>query len=176
MSHLKIAAVAAAIALTAPAFADELEDGLAAINAEAAGPWTGEVTAINQSTGTGTPVDYDFTFVVTSDDGLDYAYWGPSGLTVVDYQGEGRVVARTWSAAGDLIETLNGTIALGEETGRSKAWTLSSATSAPDGTSYDLVATYTLTNRGLAYTQEASQTGVAGADKITLATGSWRRP
>ena len=93
-----VAALSCAV-MVAPAFADEFTDSLASIRRAMVGHWSGEVSGTDAS-GEKFEADDAFTFVVTSEDGLDSATWGAETLEI--QSARGGPVRETPGCAGHL--------------------------------------------------------------------------
>jgi hypothetical protein len=92
------------VVLVAPASADELTDSLASIRRAMAGHWSGTLSGTDAS-GEKFEADDAFTFVVTSEDGLDSATWSTDTLEIAMYEGDGRYRIRNWNQTGRSRET-----------------------------------------------------------------------
>ncbi|HEX6994545.1 MAG TPA: hypothetical protein VF339_10415 [Gammaproteobacteria bacterium] len=85
--------------LLAPAVADEFTDSLASMRRAMVGHWSGKISGTDGS-GNEFDVDDDFTFVVTSEDGLDSATWSSETLEIATYETDGRYRVRWWNRTG----------------------------------------------------------------------------
>lgn len=75
-----------------------------------------------------------FTYVVTSEDGLDSATWSAGSLEIATYEGDGRYVLRGWNRAGRHSETpLRVRIADEPDVAGNGAWVLELEQRAADG-------------------------------------------
>ena len=83
----------------APASSDELTDSLASLRRAMAGHWIGVVSG-SDAGGQEFEVEDAFTFVVTSEDGLDSATWSADTLEIATHEGDGVYRIRNWNRAG----------------------------------------------------------------------------
>src|SRR5688572_22394950 len=84
------------VVLVGPVSADEFTDSLALMRRSMAGHWSGTLSGTDAS-GEKFEADDAFTFVVTSEDGLDSATWSTDTLEIATYEGNGRYRIRNWN-------------------------------------------------------------------------------
>ena len=169
---LSIAAGAFSVMLAAPVSADELTDSLASLKRAMAGHWSGQFTGTD-NTGQEFEAEDAFTYVVTSDDGLDSATWSAGSLEIAKYEGNGRYVLRSWNRAGRQSETpLQVRIADDPDAAGNGAW-LELEQRAVDGTVMEAHERFTLADDTLLTIDMRP----AGSDQPfeTMVTGTWSR-
>lgn len=98
------AGVLSTVVLAASVSADEFTDSLASIRRAMEGHWVGELSGVDAS-GEEFEVNDSFTFVVTSDDGLDSATWSAGSLEIAMHEGDGQYRIRNWNQTGRRGET-----------------------------------------------------------------------
>src|SRR5690606_5277589 len=116
-----------------------------------------------------------FTYVVTSEDGLNSATWSASSLEIASYEGDGRYVLRSWNRAGRQSETpLRVRIADEPDAAGNGAWVLELEQRAADGSVMETHERFTLSDDRLEMTFDMRP---AGSDQPfeTMVTGSWLR-
>ncbi|MCG8441613.1 MAG: hypothetical protein MI723_07390 [Caulobacterales bacterium] len=170
-----IAAAAVSWAWAAPAAGDGHMEAIAAMNASLAGHWTGAAESRSPQTGETVSVDDAFTFVVTGEDGIDYAFWGPQGMTWAVHEGD--AVFRHHSFANDGTGEVM-TVRMSEAHGPDEAgdWSIveTAATSGEDGAGLEQRSTYALT--GGVFTVNVAVRAAGGeADYELIYSGSYTR-
>jgi hypothetical protein len=78
-----------------------LDKSIAAIHATLPGHWTGFSETENLETGKIARTDVAIGYTTISKDKLDYANWGPRGLTLTYYQGDGKFLLQQWPYEGE---------------------------------------------------------------------------
>jgi len=160
--------------LLSPASADEFTDSLASLRRAMVGHWSGQLSGTDAS-GEKFEVDDDFTFVVTSEDGLDSATWSTDTLEIATYEADGRYRIRNWNRAGrqgGVEYRLR--IVQGPDAAGNGAWVLELEQAASDGTAMETLEHFTLDENQLRMEIEMRP---AGSDEPfeTMVTGTWSR-
>jgi hypothetical protein len=156
------------------ASADEFTDSLAALKRAMAGHWAGQLTGTD-NTGQTFEDEDAFTYVVTSDDGLDSATWSAGSLEMAKYEGDGRYSLLSWNRAGRQSATpLRVRIADDPDAAGNGAWVLELEQRASNGTVMETHERFTLDEDTLRMTIEMRP---AGSDEPfeTMVTGTWAR-
>jgi len=120
-------------------------------------------------------VEDDFTFVVTSEDGLDAATWSADTLEIATYEADGRYRIRNWNRAGRQGETeyvLR--IVESADAAGSAAWVLQLRQTASDGTVMETREHFTLDEDLLRMEIEMRPAGSVEPFE-TMVTGTWSR-
>src|SRR5690606_49276 len=138
------------------------------------GHWSGKVGGTDES-GEKFEADDDFTFVVTSEDGLDSATWSADTLELATYEADGRYRIRNWNRAGrqgGVEYRLR--IVEGPDAAGNGAWVLGLEQTASDGTAMETLEHFTLDEDLLRMEIEMRP---AGSDEPfgTVVTGTWSR-
>jgi hypothetical protein len=119
--------------------------------------------------------DDTFTYVVTSEDGLDSATWSVRSLEIANYVGEGRYNVRSWSSAGRRSETpLRVRVTDEPDAAGNGAWILELEQRASDGTVMETREIFELGGDELRMTIDMRPAG-SEAPFETMVTGVWRR-
>jgi len=160
--------------LLSSAAADEFTDSLASMRRAMAGHWTGRLSGTD-SGGEQFDVDDEFTFVITSEDGLDSATWSADTLELATYEGDGRYRIRNWTRSGrqgGLEYRLR--IVEGPDAAGNGAWVLELEQSADDGSDVEMREHFRLDGNMLGMEIEMRP---AGSDDPfeTVITGAWSR-
>ncbi len=167
-----VVGVLSCVVLAAPASADELTDSLASIRRAMVGHWSGELSGTDAS-GQKFEVDDAFTFVVTSEDGLNSATWGADTLEIAMYEGDSVYRIRNWNQSGRQNEIqLRVRIVEDPDASGNGAWMLELQQRASDGTSMETREHFSLDENALRMTIEMRP---AGSDEPfeTKVTGTW---
>jgi hypothetical protein len=162
------------LVLVTGAAADELTDSLASIRRAMVGHWSGELRGTDAS-GEQFEVDDAFTFVVTSEDGLDSATWGADTLEIATYEGGSLYRIRNWTRTGRQNEIpLKVRIVEAPDASGNGSWTLELEQRAADGTIMETLEHFALDQNTLRMTIEMRP---AGSDEPfqTEVTGTWSR-
>lgn len=160
--------------LVSPASADDFTDSLASIRRAMVGHWSGELSGTDAS-GEQFEADDDFTFVVTSEDGLDSANWSADTLEIATYEADGRYRIRNWNRTGRQGETeYRLRIVEDPDVAGNAAWVLELRQTASDGTVMETREHFTLDENTLHMEIEMRP---AGSDEPfeTMVTGTWSR-
>jgi hypothetical protein len=158
----------------APAWADELTDSLASIRRAMVGHWTGVVSGSDAS-GEQFEAEDAFTFVVTSEDGLDSATWSADALEVATHEGNGIYRIRNWNRAGRQNE-IRYRVRIEKEPDISGNgdWVLELQQTASDGTAMETLEHFSLNGNAMRMSIEMRPEGSNEPFK-TMVTGSWSR-
>lgn len=160
--------------LLSPASADDFSTSLASIRRAMVGHWSGKVSGTDAS-GEKFDVDDDFTFVVTSEDGLDAATWSADTLELATHEADGRYRIRNWSRTGQQGQTeYQLRIAEGPDEAGNGAWILELRQTASDGTVMETLEHFTLDENLLRMEIEVRP---AGSDEPfeAMVMGTWSR-
>jgi hypothetical protein len=171
---LSTATGAFSVILAAPVSADEFTDSLASLKRAMAGHWSGQLTGTD-NTGQKFEAEDAFTYVVTSEDGLDSATWSAGSLEIAKHEGNGRYMLRSWNRAGRQRETpLQVRIADDPDAAGNGAWVLELEQRAADGSVMEAHERFTLADDTLQMTIDMRP---AGSDQPfeTMVTGTWSR-
>ena len=161
-------------ALIAHAAADEFTDSLALMRRAMAGHWSGEITGTDAN-GEEFEVDDDFTFVVTSDDGLDSATWSTDTLEIAEYEEDGRYRIRNWHRTGRQGEIqYQLRIVEGPDISGNGGWVLELQQNASDGTVMETREYFELNENTLRMTIEMRPNG-SNEQFETMVKGTWSR-
>ena len=167
-------AVLMAVVLAVPVSADEFTDALALLKRRMAGHWSGQLTGTD-NTGQRFEDEDAFTYVVTSEDGLNSATWSTGSLEIATHEGDGRYVLRSWNRSGRQSETpLRVRIADEPDVAGNGAWVLELEQRAADGSVMETRERFTLADETLQMTIDMRP---AGSDEPfeTMVTGRWVR-
>lgn len=162
------------IGSAAPSAADEFTDSLASLRRAMAGHWSGAVAGTDASGETFETRD-DFTFAVTSEDGLDSATWSADTLEIATQVGDGLYRVRNWNRTGRQggveyrVRILEGPDAEGNGT-----WVLELEQTRSDGVVMELREYFTLNDDSLRMEIEMRPSGSDGPFETTV-TGTWSR-
>jgi hypothetical protein len=160
--------------LAAPASADELTDSLASIRRAMVGHWTGVVRGSDAS-GEQFEAEDAFTFVVTSEDGLDSATWSADALEVAKHEGNGIYLIRNWNRAGRQNEIrYRARIEKEPDISGNGDWVLELQQTASDGTAMETLEHFSLNGHAMRMSIEMRPEGSNEPFK-TMVTGSWSR-
>jgi len=77
-----------------------LDNAIAAVNATLPGHWSGYTSTENLHSGVTQKQDIELSYVTTSVDGRNYAYWSDRGLTLGTYLGDGHFRLDQWPFTG----------------------------------------------------------------------------
>ena len=178
MSHREVltttVALIASITFASAAWCDEFTDSLASIRHALDGHWIGVVRGSDAS-GETFEVEDAYTFVVTSEDGLDSAQWSADALEMATHQGEGIYRIRNWNPAGGRNETeYRIRIESPLDTSGNAAWVLALEQTASDGTVMDTLEHFSLNGDSQ---QMLIEMRPLGSDEPfeTVVTGSWTK-
>lgn len=173
--ELTIAGAALACSVSAvPVWSDEFTDSLAAIRHAMDGHWIGVVRGSDAS-GEAFEVDDAFTFVVTSEDGLDSAQWSADALEIATHEGEGIYRIRNWNLSGGQNETqylLR--IERPLDASGNAGWVLELEQTTSDGTVMDTLEHFSLNGDTMRMLIEMRPLGSDGSFE-TVVTGSWAK-
>jgi hypothetical protein len=162
------------VGLVSSVSADELTDSLAFLKRAMAGHWSGELTGTD-NTGEKFEAEDAFTYVVTSEDGLDSATWSAGSLEIATYEGDGRYSLRSWSRAGRQSETpLRVRVTENPDVAGNGAWVLELEQRASDGTVMEAHEHFTLDDNSLHMTIVMRPAG-SNDPFETKVTGMWAR-
>lgn len=159
---------------TGTASADEFTDSLALLRQAMVGHWSGSLSGTDAS-GVKFEVDDDFTFVVTSEDGLDSASWSAETLEIATHEGDGRYRIQNWNRTGRQggvqyqLRIVDDPDASGNG-----AWVLELQQEAADGTLMEAREHFALDEDALSMVIEMRP---AGSDEPfeTMVQGAWSR-
>jgi hypothetical protein len=157
-----------------PASADEFTDSLASIRRAMVGHWSGELIGTDAS-GETFQVDDAFTFVVTSEDGLNSATWSTDTFEIATYAGNSVYRIRNWNQSGPQNEIqLQLRIVEDPDASGNGAWVLELQQRTSDGTPMETHEYFTLDGDTLRMNIEMRP---AGSDEPfeTMVTGTWSR-
>ena len=157
-----------------PAWCDEFTDSLASIRHALEGHWIGVVGGSDAS-GESFEFEDEYTFVVTSDDGLDSAQWSTDALEIATHLGEGVYRIRNWNIAGGRNATqYRLRIERPLDTSGNAAWVLELEQTASDGTVLDTLEHFSLNGDSQ---QMLIEMRPLGSDEPfeTVVTGSWTK-
>jgi hypothetical protein len=160
--------------LAEPAASDEFTESLSAIRRATEGYWTGVVRGSDAS-GESFEAEDAFTFVVTSDDGLNSATWSTDALEIATYERDGIYRIRNWNRSGGRneiqyelrIEELPDASGNGE-------WVLVLEQTASDGTVMETLEHFSLDGDAMRMLIEMRPQG-SDEPFETVVTGSWTR-
>jgi hypothetical protein len=160
--------------LAAPAAADELTDSLASIRRAMVGHWTGVVSGSDAS-GEHFEAEDAFTFVVTSEHGLDSATWSADALEIATHEGDGVYRIRNWNRAGRQNETrYQVRIEREPDISGNGDWVLELQQTASDGTTMETLEHFSLNGNAMRMSIEMRPEG-SDEPFRTMVTGSWSR-
>jgi hypothetical protein len=160
--------------LASPAVSDEFTDSLASIRRAMAGHWTGVVRG-SDANGEIFEADDEFTFVVTSEDGLDSATWSADALEIATHEGEGIYRIRNWNRSGRRNETqYRLRIEKSPDAAGNGDWVLELEQTASDGTVMDTREHFSLNGNAMRMSIEMRPQGTDEPFEI-IVTGSWSR-
>jgi hypothetical protein len=166
--------VLTSVVLASPVSADEFTDSLASLKRAMAGHWSGALTGID-NTGERFEAEDAFTYVVTTENGLDSATWSAGSLEIAKYEGDGRYSLRSWSRAGRQSETpLRVRITEIPDAAGKGAWVLELEQRASDGTMMEAHEHFTLDDNSLHMTIVMRPAG-SNEPFETKVTGTWER-
>jgi hypothetical protein len=169
-----VVGVLSCVLLVAPASADEFADSFASIRRAMVGHWSGNVSGADAS-GKRFEAEDAFTFVVTSEDGLDSATWSADTLELATHEGDGRYRIRNWNPTGRQNELqLQVHIANDPDASGNGAWVLALQQRASDGTYMEAREHFALEGNTLRMTIEMRPAG-SDAPFETQVTGTWSR-
>jgi len=152
----------------------ELDNALASMRRAMVGHWSGAIAGTDAS-GRAFEVEDAFTFVVTSDDGLDSATWSAETLEIATYEGNGRYRIRNWNSAGrqgTLEYTLR--IVEGPDSRGNGTWVLEFEQPRADGAVMESRECFTLHEDALEMRMEVRPAG-SGEPFETVVTGTWNK-
>src|SRR5690606_36082211 len=156
------------------ASAEEFTDSLASLRHAMAGQWSGEVSGTDGS-GERFEVSDDFTFVVTSDDGLDSATWSAETLEIAIHEGDHRYRIRNWNRTGRQGEIqYQLRIVENPDASGNGAWVLELEQTASDGTVVEAREHFTLDENVLRMSIEMRPAD-SGEPFATMVHGPWSR-
>lgn len=173
LRSITVGALSCAV-MVAPASADEFTDSLASIRRAMVGHWSGEVSGTDAS-GEKFEADDAFTFVVTSEDGLNSATWSAETLEIATYEGDSVYRIRNWNQTGRQNEIrLQVRIAEDPDPSGNGTWILELQQRASNDTLMDVREHFTLNENTL---QMIIEMRPAGSDESfeTIVAGRWSR-
>lgn len=161
-------------AFVASAAADELTDSLASIRRAMVGHWTGVVRGFDAS-GEQFDAEDAFTFVVTSEDGLNSATWSADALEVATHEGDGAYRVRNWNRTGRQREVrYQVRIERAPDASGNGDWVLELRQTAADGTAMETLEHFSLNGNAMRMSIEMRPEGSDEPFKA-MVTGSWSR-
>lgn len=162
------------LALESSASADELTDAISALQRATVGHWVGHLSGTDAG-GERFEVDDAFTFVLTSDDGLDHAMWSADTLTIGTHEGGGIYRIRSWNGTGRPSEIESQMrIPRDPDASGNGEWVLELEQRASDGTVMDTREHFTLSGDSLRMAIEMRPANSEGPFE-TMVTGTWSR-
>jgi hypothetical protein len=160
--------------LMVPAWSDELTDSLASIRRAMVGHWIGVVSGSDAS-GQEFEADDAFTFVVTSEDGLDSATWSADALEIATHEGDGLYRIRNWNRVGRQNEIrYQVRIEKDPDVSGNGDWVLHLQQTASDGTVMETREHFSLDGDAMRMVIEMRPDG-SDEPFETMVTGRWSR-
>lgn len=138
------------------------------------GHWAGVVSGSDAS-GEQFEAEDAFTFVVTSEDGLDSATWSADALEIASHEGNGVYRVRNWNRTGRQNEIRYQVwIEKQPDASGNGDWVLELQQTASDGTAMETLEHFSLNGNAMRMSIEMRPEGSNEPFK-TMVTGSWSR-